>query len=366
MTNFDVLHSFLGIPYIERTVPFPNWATVFLQHAHALPDTVALEWNSGAVTYLQLYHWLMNTDEQVAGKPSFLWKPGENGQEILLLFAMLFSGVPVTADFGNRVKMSLPELPDIHSPLLKTMEPNYQLLPYIRQTSPALIVSLPGLADIQFTQYNLMCAAQSLGKTFNLFRPGNVVIHHALTNLSDLVLSLLAPLYFGKSIHFLPGKNPSGIISGILSGDIHYAYVPILPDMQPDTPEEKILRDATLLCDLNQTPLKILAQAPSFVKGIIPLDMMAGTGPVLDHSLTVEEVPASELATDTAGQLSIRGHSLFDSFINSDSDWDQFKNGWIKIPFNTKFQSVTGDNDNVGVTVSNEWSYSDIKGGKAE
>jgi non-ribosomal peptide synthetase component E (peptide arylation enzyme) len=47
-------NEYLGVPFEEKLVPFPNFASVLLQHAREFPQKIALIFEDRAYTYLDL------------------------------------------------------------------------------------------------------------------------------------------------------------------------------------------------------------------------------------------------------------------------------------------------------------------------
>jgi hypothetical protein len=353
--NYQLLHSFLGIPYSEKTVPFPNWWTVFRQHYDARPEQAALQDGNHSINYGKLlgliergFQLLSQRGIRKGDSVTWPWKGTLSDQ--LLLLTLLAYGAPVIFAPERAIpKMTAVLTLSDDDPLrhLET-EPaapipeaaqSAKMSPYINLSDAALICRLADDSEILFSQYNLLNAAQSLGKIFNLFRSGAALTPRLPLSVSELSLSLLAPIYFGKEIQIEPEIPTSAILEKICGGIVHFCYLH-QPEKLISTRYQtcKTLRDATLLLNLKNSEEQPFPKN-AFIKGIFPLDEMAGVGPIISQDAIVLETPASELILKNT-QLHIRGHSLFDAALPEKFRHNLFKYQWIPVTNWAKFQRV--------------------------
>jgi len=279
--------SFLDIPYDERIVPFPNLASVLMQHAREFPDKTALCFAGKQYSYSNLltkcnYGRLVRQEKHIR----ISLKDTEDG--LLLIIYCLYHGIVFHLDpseetnttFGNDAEMT----------------DNDPEPPYVQPDDPALILN----DTYSFSQYNLMVAAQAVGRTFKLFRPGDAVTLLPLTDISDLVFGVLAPLYFAKTIRFdIP--DPA---SELLRGKAQYAWCRhVLPEMP--VLSDAMMRDARMIfrCEFPE------ALSPCACRLVTAFEHAAGLGPLLDHRGDILPLPGVEI-TRVGNGWQIRGHAL--------------------------------------------------------
>jgi hypothetical protein len=179
--------SFLDIPYQEHIVPFPNFASVLMQHARAFPEKPALDFGSVTHSYSELLKLCLSLD--IPKNIVISMKQPEN--DLILLLASLSQGLPFKLDFSSQSTLDYDKL-DRKKVDYHPFEP-----PYVRLDDIAF-----SLKDIFFSQYNVLVAAQAVGNAFKLFREGASYCSADIRSISDLVFGVLAPLYFAKSVYF--------------------------------------------------------------------------------------------------------------------------------------------------------------------
>ena len=179
--------DYLNIPYDEHIVPFPNFGSVILQHAREFPDKTAFFTPDHAISYLQLLQYCISSELKV------------DQHDLLTLFAKLYKGIPFKLNFKDpldiRMNISINKFDNI----------DYFNPPYVRLDDQALILN----EKYDFTQYNILVAAQAVGKAFKLFREGAAYCPAEIKSAADLVFGVLGPLYFGKSIYFTKNNEPN-------------------------------------------------------------------------------------------------------------------------------------------------------------
>ena len=88
-------NEFLDIPYAEHIVPFPNFATVIMQHAREFPDKIALGFNSRSYTYFELIKTCLALD--LNSNITLSMKDPEN--DLIIILALLVQGISFKLDF---------------------------------------------------------------------------------------------------------------------------------------------------------------------------------------------------------------------------------------------------------------------------
>ena len=146
-----------------------------------------------------------------------------------------------------------------------------------------------------------MVAAQAVGKALKLFRPGHAVCALPLSSVSDLVLGVLAPFYYAKTIRF-DCNDPA---NEVFSGTAQYAWCKdIVPEILPADTTAR-LRDASL----------VFSCVPPDVPGLpvyrllTAFDHAAGLGPLMDKDGNILSLPGMEIIRD-GNTWNIRGHVL--------------------------------------------------------
>jgi hypothetical protein len=212
--NITQQREFLNIPYAEHIVPFPNFASVIMQHAREFPDKIALGFDSRSYTYSEL----LQTCLELELKTYITLTMKDTENDLILLLALLLQGIPFNLDFKANSTLKLIEIKrqkkDIHY-----FEP-----PYVRLDDEALILN----NELSFSQYNILVAAQAIGNAFKLFRPGNALCPLSITSIADLSFGILAPLYFAKSIYFDDVAEPDFFQyawNGVIRSDLRDAVM---------------------------------------------------------------------------------------------------------------------------------------------
>lgn len=181
-------NEFLDIPYAEHIVPFPNFATVIMQHAREFPDKIALGFDSGSYTYSELIKTCLALD--LNSNITLSMKDPEN--DLIIFLALLVQGISFKLDFKADSILKLDRIKQ------SDVKIHYFEPPYVRLDDEALILN----KELCFSQYNILVAAQAIGNAFKLFRPGNALCPLSITSIADISFGILAPLYFAKSIYF--------------------------------------------------------------------------------------------------------------------------------------------------------------------
>ncbi len=183
----------MKIPTVEKLVPFPNFATVLLQHAREFPEKIALNFTDEFLTYQALAEYC----ESVCFIDGVISISMLNPKEDLrILLACLYQGKTFDLNFSKESKYDIKNVKIGEK--LKYFEP-----PYVKLDDTALTLN----AKHTFDQYKVLLAAQAIGKAFRLFRPGAAYCPLDITTVSDLVFGVLAPLYNCKTIEFAFNKE---------------------------------------------------------------------------------------------------------------------------------------------------------------
>ncbi|MCF7832989.1 MAG: hypothetical protein K9N05_05395 [Candidatus Marinimicrobia bacterium] len=195
--NITQQQEFLDIPYNEHIVPFPNFASVLMQHAREFPDKIALQLEEKSYTYFDLLNiclsYKLNKDNDYKIKIVNIEK------EVVFLLALLTRGIPFELKFmepGTYVS---------EDQIGKYKIIDYFDPPYVRLDDKAFVLN----GEYEFSQYNIMVAAQAVGNAFKLFREGAAYCFPEMFSIADLVFGVLAPLYYAKSIYFIEIKEPN-------------------------------------------------------------------------------------------------------------------------------------------------------------
>lgn len=207
-------NEFLDIPYAEHIVPFPNFATVIMQHAREFPDKIALGFNSRSYTYSELIKTCLALD--LNSNIILSMKDPENN--LIIFLALLVQGISFKLDFKADTILKLDRIKQ------SDVKIHYFEPPYVRLDDEALILN----KELSFSQYNVLVAAQAIGNAFKLFRPGNALCPMSITSIADLSFGILAPLYFAKSIYFVDVDEPDFFQyawNGVIRSDLRDAVM---------------------------------------------------------------------------------------------------------------------------------------------
>ncbi|MDK2975719.1 MAG: hypothetical protein PWP06_194 [Candidatus Marinimicrobia bacterium] len=223
-------HTYLGIPYDEEIVPFPNFGTVLIQHRRYLPDKPAFiwkdvppftfkEWGSGIRL---LSDALKKEGLNVSSKVCL--KPDLSPETIFLFHALLDGGIPAFFAANSDSASTFPLPGDVILPeeyILKGPTGTYESIhsvvhfllhtrpeaenpfdiPYVSLDHPALFFSKEEIW-YEFSQYNLLSAAQSVGKELSLFREGETLFAKQMTDPADWLFAALTTFYYGSTTRF--------------------------------------------------------------------------------------------------------------------------------------------------------------------
>jgi len=263
-------NEFLDIPYAEHIVPFPNFASVIMQHAREFPDKMALGFNSKSYTYSEL----LQTCLELELKTNLTLSMKDIENDLILLLALLLQGIPFNLNFEANTTLKLNKIKrqkkDIHY-----FEP-----PYVRLDDEAMTLN----KEFCFSQYNILVAAQAIGNAFKLFRPGNALCPLSIISIADISFGVLAPLYFAKSIYFdhIGEKNY-----------FQYSW---------NIQIESNLRDASTILFMAKTNLKAYTLKKSF-------DEILGLGPVISPKGEMVKLLGLDIE-EVKGEWKVSGHCL--------------------------------------------------------
>jgi len=187
-------NEFLDIPYTEHIVPFPNFASVIMQHAREFPDKIALDLSTGSYTYADL----LKTCLALELKSNMTLSMKDTENDLIIFLALLTQGIPFNLNFNSNSTTKLSKIN------IREMEIHFFEPPYVHLDDQAMTLN----SEYCFSQYNILVAAQAIGNAFKLFRPGNAFCPLSITSIADLSFGILAPLYFAKSIYFVNVDEP--------------------------------------------------------------------------------------------------------------------------------------------------------------
>ncbi|HBY18183.1 MAG TPA: hypothetical protein DEH00_03330 [Candidatus Marinimicrobia bacterium] len=279
-------HTYLGIPYDEEIVPFPNFGTVLIQHRRYLPEKPVFiwkdvppftfkEWSSGVRLLSDaLKQSGLNVSSRVCLKPDL--RP----ETIFLFHALLDGGIPAffPADSGTGSTFPLPGeviLPEeyilegpggtsgsiysVVDSLLHT-RPEAEdpfVIPYVSLDHPALFFSEEEIW-YEFAQYNLLSAAQSVGKELSLFREGETLFAKQVKDPADWLFAALTSFYYGSTTRFDIDVN-SQKAESILKEKKTQVLVPDISRtgiFSPNLTAGEVLRDTVILFRDSRTGIK--------------------------------------------------------------------------------------------------------------
>ncbi|MDD3806804.1 MAG: hypothetical protein PHE86_02035 [Candidatus Marinimicrobia bacterium] len=223
-------HTYLGIPYDEEMVPFPNFGTVLIQHQRYLSKKIAFQWGDKYAFTFQEWTSCVRTlstailTSEFRTQTPVLLSLSADPVNMLLFHALLDGGIPAVfipqkkeiETFSLPFTLIEPDKHVIHSPdntqetltiaaekILncrpKMPEPFY--VPPLRLDHPA-VYTLLGDVWVEFTHYNLLVSAQSVGKELALFRDGDTLFSTPVRDFADLVIAGLTSFYYGATTHF--------------------------------------------------------------------------------------------------------------------------------------------------------------------
>ena len=189
--NENKQNEFLDIPYSEHIIPFPNFASVIMQHAREFPDKIALQFSNKKMTYKEL----LNTCLSMEFKKDIEYDPGLQNIEddLIRLLALLIQGIPFNLNFPR------PGTYICEKEMFREISIDFFDPPYVKLDDKAFNLN----GKYEFSQYNVLVAAQAVGNAFKLFREGAAYCHPDMLTISDLIFGVIAPLYFAKSIYFI-------------------------------------------------------------------------------------------------------------------------------------------------------------------
>ena len=326
-------HDFNGIPYIEKIVPFPNFHTVLLQHVQLNSERVIFKSDSLKITVRELKN---AVDALTNIFLSRKMKPGDKLEYIFTASILDYVYLLAFLDFGFRVKISFNSddhgqsrirkdngesfnLPNIRELLkLSVGSNNSSDIPFVTLDSPAIIYDIPDIGELTFTQYNIMAAAQSLGKVFSLFRPGDALLSVKTESITQLMHGFFTPYYWGKTLIFFD-YDLDKIMHAFKNKDLQYAYLPELKNglrvNKGSLSSENLLRDAMILTEKNN-----INDYPDYpFQFIDSSECFCGMGPIYNSPgfQLRKNVPGMEII-EKDNKLFLRGHSLFHSVTNAD------------------------------------------------
>ena len=375
----SLLHSFNGIPYDEEVVPFPNFGAVIFQHKRALGEKTSIEDNSICWSFADVNNWILKLqnyfDEIGVGEKDVIGLSfGNSPIEILMLFALLFKGAiiqpifpiyskdeadelfekskaKIIFDFNSESKINYKNSQLIkfsnHKEFIskiKKYSEKESLLPYLRLKDPALRFYEKGIGVIEFNQYNLLTAAQSIGKKFHLFRPGISILNHKIQDLTDFIYSVFAPFYYGKTIKIDEQTSDENIFKNMSEGKIHYSYLGTNFEKSELTKIEysfnNILRDAAVVINVKNKKTAFRFSEHSSIVKVFGDNISCGVGLIFDENgngkcmdnieVAIVDNDGEQVFSNTKGKLAFRGHTIFDNLLTKNiDDCNSIKNGWF-------------------------------------
>ncbi|HDT12505.1 MAG TPA: hypothetical protein ENO01_02490 [Candidatus Marinimicrobia bacterium] len=223
-------HQYLGIPYDEEVVPFPNFGTVLIQHRRYLPDKRSFSWfQKESYTFFQWSSCVRALSRQLIesglnGSTPVLVDREPKPESILLFHALLDAGIPAViiskeehlVDFPDdlfpvaiegymAVKFPVKKISGIQfSNLILSNIPHIDdplEIPCVRLDYPAVYARVNNVWA-EYSQYNILSASQSVGKELSLFREGRVSFSKTINDLSDWLLAVITPFYYGSEVRF--------------------------------------------------------------------------------------------------------------------------------------------------------------------
>ncbi len=284
----DARRSFLDIPYEEYTVPFPNTAALIQQQAREFPDRIAFRFEKCSHTFSDILQFCLRFRNRESETALLCFRRPQ--EDLLPMLALLYHGIPFDLNFSAEQSRLDYEL--ISEEISGTMD-----LPFIGPENDAFILNDTYL----FSQYNILVAAQNLGRVFHLFRPGDACSYPEITTMSDLLFGILAPFYFAKSIDF-NAENPA---EEVLKGKAQYAWSKgVLPRSLPK--ERKILRDAALVFWTDKTSEDI----PNAYYIYKVDNSTAGLALMRDSKGNTIAIPGCDFHEHADGSLQIHSHAV--------------------------------------------------------
>jgi hypothetical protein len=188
-------NEYLGVPFEEKLVPFPNFASVLLQHAREFPQKIALIFEDRAYTYLDLLKECLSYNINDVEYEINLVQVQDS---IILILALLTQGKNFKLDFLKSGTYVREKSSKIYN------EIDYFDPPYVKLDDKAFLLK----DKYEFSQYNVLIAAQAVGQAFKLFRDGAAYCPKSVFGIEDMIFGILAPLYFAKSIYFYKIDKP--------------------------------------------------------------------------------------------------------------------------------------------------------------
>jgi hypothetical protein len=189
-------NEYLGVPFEEKLVPFPNFASVLLQHAREFPIKIALSFKDTDITYSQLLQFCITAEIKECYEQDLTF--GNARTDLLPLLVMLYRGTPFKLNFERNVKdVDEYQIGDINE--IDFFDP-----PHVKLDDKAFVLN----GEYEFSQYNVLVAAQAVGQAFKLFRDGAAYCPKSVFGIEDMIFGILAPLYFAKSIYFYEIDKP--------------------------------------------------------------------------------------------------------------------------------------------------------------
>jgi len=360
----DLLHSFNGIPYNEEVVPFPNFGAVVFQHNRELGGKLGLtnelfNWTFSDINNLILKFQTYFAELGIKKNDVIGLSLGNSPVEILMFFALMFKGIIIQPIFKEYSEEEVEKLfHNSEANFLFNINSNYKYknlnsqiidiidnkkfvseiekyekieddLPFVNLKQPTLRMLLKNIGIVEFNQYNLLASAQSIGKTFHLFRPGNAIINHTIRNLTDFIYSVFAPFYYGKTVKVDERISNKNILELMSDGEVHYSYFGVNYDVNElqkiDYNFINIIRDATVVINIanQKTSFKLSKKLP--ITKVYGDDISCGVGIIFDENdnwkcmdnieLVKVDKDGNPVLQSQNGELAFRGHTMFDKII---------------------------------------------------
>lgn len=283
----DQRRTFLDIPYKEHIVPFPNTAAVILQHARVFPEKIAFRFKDRSCTYADILNNCLTFKVTANDRPLLSFRDPE--ESLISLLALLYQGIPFDLNFQA-------ECDRISAAFTEQHKKENRDIPFIRLDDEACRLNDKYL----FSQYNLLAAAQTLGRAFRLFRPGDACCALPIQSMSDLLFAVLAPFYYAKSILF-DTANPA---EEVLNAKAQYAWCrEIFPAYLPE--DKKLLRDAAMLFKTEKQNTSL----PAAYYLSLEDDSAAGLAVIRNASGDIIPLPGCDILRDADGKFRITSHA---------------------------------------------------------
>ncbi len=367
----ELYHDYLGIPYDEEVVPFPNFGSVLIQHRRYIPDAPAFSW------FQKKSYSFFDWTSCVRTLSGQLLKAGLNSRtpvivervtkpEMILLFhALMDAGIPAVVISGEEPFHNFPEdltpvaidgyvsqkfpvkivtdIPFPQSLLSQVPLINDPVeIPYVRLDYPAVYARVQNVWA-EYSQYNILSAAQSVGKEFSFFRAGRVSFSKTITDLSDWLIAVITPCYYGSEVRFDEPFRVEDTENILKEKKIQVVITDIEPDqiIISDVNPNDSLRDAAFICIAKDNKLS-RRKLPYPWRELWTDDRCSGNGYIF-NGLEARMCKAMDFQIfpeqnhNNSGQLILAGHSLPNAlFLPDNNEQDIFLKKYFLTPMKVR------------------------------